>query len=172
MEWIAGFPKLLIYIIIYMQDLNICFLKSNIQMQILNTLIALFPSYRFSVKILLCPVNKANSLFVNVFSKLLWLHCCICSDCPTKNFHQPFTTLFSASGGWPVGVIGIDFVALPCAFACVNKRKGRGIHFPSFNSAFVTSVFLSSIKHQISLNCLSDMALFFPVWTVPLLLSL
>ena len=74
MEWIAGFSKPLFCIIIYMQDLNICLLKINIQMQILNTLIALFPSCRFSVKILLCPVNKANSLFVNVFSKLLWLY--------------------------------------------------------------------------------------------------
>ena len=160
MDW----RVLLFCIIIYMQNLYICLLKINIQMQILNTLIALFPSYRFSVKILLCPVNKANSLFVNVFSKLLWLYWYLSSDCPTKNFHQPFTNLLSASGGWPVEVIGTDFVALPCGFACVNKKKAKGIHFPSFKSAFVTSAFLSSIKHQISLNCLPDMALFFPVW--------
>ena len=173
MEWIAVFPKPLFYIIIYIQDLNICLLKRNIQMQILNTLIGLFPSYRFSVKILLSPVNKTNSFFVNVFSKLFWLHCYISSDCPAKTFHQPFTTLVSASGGWPVGIIGTDFIAVPCGFACVNERKGRGIRFLSFNSAFITSVFLSSIKHQISLNCLPDMALFFPVWPgSPLLIPL
>ena len=155
-----------------MQDLNICLLKRNIQMQILNTLIALFPSYRFSVKILLCPVNKTNSFFVNVFSKLFWLHCYISSDCPTKTFHQPFTTLFSASGGWPVGIIGTDFVAFSCGLLVLMKGKEEVFVSP-VSTLLLSPVFLSSIKHQISLNCLPDMALFFPVWPgSPLLIPL